>query len=165
MTSQYLNTMFSLSGKTAIATGSTGGLGLEMTVALANAGCDIVSIELPSDPRAPLLKDAVAAAGRTLTVFHCDVSDSAAIRATFAEIWKAGIVPDVLLNCAGIQRRGPVEDFKDEDIDAVFAVNLKASYVAAQEFGRRLLELKRPVRRLGLRFHSIPFHCSERGTQ
>jgi 2-dehydro-3-deoxy-D-gluconate 5-dehydrogenase len=143
MTSQYLHSLFTLEGKTAIATGSTGGLGLEMTVALANAGCDIVSIELPNDPRAPLLAEAISSANRKLSVYHCDVADSAALRATFAKIWQDGIVPDVLLNCAGINRRGHVEDLEDEDIDAVFAINLKASFVAAQEVGKRLLELGR----------------------
>lgn len=136
--------MFNLEGKTAIATGSTGGLGLEMTLALAGAGCDIVSIELPNDPRAPLLKEGVASLNRKFTVYYCDVGDSAAIRATFAKMWEEGVVPDILLNCAGIQRRGHVEDLSDEDIDAVFNINLKAAYVVAQEFGKRLLKLERP---------------------
>ena len=139
-----ISELFSLEGKTAITTGGTGGLGLSMAIALAEAGANIVSIQLPNDPRANLLQDAVSSLNRTLTVFETDVADSLSLRACFADIWAAGIMPDILLNCAGINRRAAVEDFTDEDIDAVFAINLKASFVAAQEVGKKLLELKRP---------------------
>ena len=111
--------LFSLQGKTAIVTGGTGGLGLAMSIALAEGGADIVSIQIPNDPRAELLQKATEEMGRKLQVFETDVSDSANLRACFAEIWKAGIVPDILLNCAGINRRNKVENFSDEDIDAV----------------------------------------------
>lgn len=111
--------LFLLNGKTAICTGATGGLGLSMTIALAEAGADIVSIQIQNDPRAELLAQGVKECGRKLTVFETDVSDSAALRQCFQRIWDSGIVPDILLNCAGINRRAKVEDFKDEDIDAV----------------------------------------------
>lgn len=136
--------LFSLSGKTAITTGGTGGLGLSMAIALAEAGADIVSIQIANDPRAHLLKEGIASLSRKLTVFETDVADSSALRKCFADIWAAGVHPDILLNCAGINKRAAVEDFTDEDIDAVFAINLKASFVAAQEVGKKLLELRRP---------------------
>jgi 2-deoxy-D-gluconate 3-dehydrogenase len=111
--------LFSLAGKTAIVTGGTGGLGLAMSIALAEAGADIVSIQIPKDPRSNLLADAMKELGRKLQVFETDVADSAKLRQCFAAIWEAGVVPDVLLNCAGINRRSQVENFTDEDIDAV----------------------------------------------
>ena len=111
--------LFSLEGKTAIVTGGTGGLGLAMSIALAEAGADIVSIQIANDPRSQLLADAVKELGRKLQVFETDVADSPKLRECFAKIWEAGVVPDILLNCAGINRRAHVEDFKDEDIDAV----------------------------------------------
>lgn len=111
--------LFSLANKTAIVTGGTGGLGLAMAVALAEAGADIVSIQLAGDPRASLLDDMVKALGRKLRVFETDVADSKKLRDCFAKIWEAGVLPDILLNCAGINRRAKVEDLKDEDIDAV----------------------------------------------
>lgn len=119
MSQQYLSSLFSLDGKTAIVTGGTGGLGLEMTLTLANAGADIVAIELLNDPRAHLLEEGVQKAGRKLHVFHGDVADSKGLREVFGRIWEAGHPPDILLNCAGINRRGKVEDLTDEDIDAV----------------------------------------------
>ena len=111
--------LFSLKGKTAICTGGTGGLGLSMAIALAEAGADIVSLQMKDDPRVSMLEEGVKACGRNLTVFEADVGDSPALRACFAKIWESGVTPDILLNCAGINRRSKVEDFTDEDIDAV----------------------------------------------
>jgi short chain dehydrogenase len=111
--------LFSLTGKTAIVTGGTGGLGLAMSIALGEAGADIVSIQIANDPRSNLLVDAMKELGRKLQVFETDVSDSPKLRQCFAKIWEAGVVPDILLNCAGINRRSQVENFTDEDIDAV----------------------------------------------
>ncbi|KAF9893751.1 hypothetical protein FE257_009921 [Aspergillus nanangensis] len=142
--SEFLTSLFSLKGKCAIVTGATGGLGLEMTIALAKAGADIVAITLNDDPRLGALKEGVEATGQKLELFETDVSDTQSLRATFKQIWDSNVIPDILLNCAGINRRGNAEDLSDDEIDAVFSTNLKGSFIAAQEVGRRLLQLNRP---------------------
>lgn len=124
--------LFSLQGKTAICTGGTGGLGLSMAIALAEAGADIVSIQMKDDARASMLEEGVKACGRSLKVFEADVADSPALRACFAQIWESGITPDILLNCAGINRRAKVEDFTDENIDAVSGRHVKGECVRQQ---------------------------------
>jgi len=111
--------IFALHGKTAVVTGATGGIGLEMCLALADAGADIVSIQIPNDPQGPALEEAISGKQRKLRVFEGDISDTQSIRATFAGMWAAGVVPDILLNCAGISLRGKVEDMSDEAIDKV----------------------------------------------
>ncbi|KIW89738.1 uncharacterized protein Z519_09895 [Cladophialophora bantiana CBS 173.52] len=136
--------LFSLEGKTVIATGGTGGLGLEICIALAESGADIVSIHLPQDPGQGALEEGVRKVGRKVTGFACDVGDSNQLRATFDRMWKSSIVPDILLNCAGLNRRGPIEEVTDDQIDLIISVNLKGAYIAAQEFGKRLIELARP---------------------
>lgn len=90
-----------------------------MCVAMAESGADIVSIHLPDDPGQKKLEKAVGALGRNCTAFECDVGNSTDLRATFKSIWEAGIVPDVLLNCAGLNRRGAIEEMTDEKIDLV----------------------------------------------
>ncbi|KAF7194122.1 2-dehydro-3-deoxy-D-gluconate 5-dehydrogenase [Pseudocercospora fuligena] len=132
--------LFSLAGKTAIVTGGTGGLGTAMTMALASGGADIVSIELKDDPGSQNLHEAVAKTGRQIKQYHCDVRDPKDLRAIFAQIWSDGIQGDILLNCAGIQRRAEAEDFTDEDIEAVLDINLKATLVACQEFAKPILK-------------------------
>jgi len=117
--SPSLPELFSLSSKTAIVTGGTGGLGLAMSIALAEVGADIISIQLPHDPNAEALIGAVTALGRSISVFEGDVGNSDSLRCTFSKIWESGVVPDILLNCAGIVRRGKAEELRDDDIDAV----------------------------------------------
>jgi hypothetical protein len=120
MSAEFLSSVFSLDGKCAIVTGGTGGLGLEMSTTLAKAGADIISIQLPNDPLADGLAKAVESTGRKLKVFECNVADSKQLRGCFAKIWESGITPDILLNCAGIMRRGPILDITDDDLDAVW---------------------------------------------
>lgn len=86
---------------------------------MAESGADIVSIHLPQDPGQGALEEEVRKIGRKVTGFACDVGDSKQLRETFDRIWKSGIVPDVLLNCAGLNRRGPIEDMTDDKIDLV----------------------------------------------
>lgn len=119
MGSQFLTSLFSLEGKTAIITGGTGGLGKAMTIGLAKAGARIVSIELPDDPNSAQLGKEVAAVGSAVTVFTCDLAKPKDLRACYASMWEKDIMPDILLNCAGIVRRGKCEDMADEDIDLV----------------------------------------------
>lgn len=111
--------MFSLANKTVIITGGTGGIGQEMTVALAEAGADIVSLELPNDPLAAGLREAMKPTGRKLVAFECNIRDHASIEAAFSAIWKAGILPDILVNAAGVTRHMTIENTGIADLDAV----------------------------------------------
>lgn len=164
MAASYLEDMFSLKGKTAIMTGATGGLGSSMALALAKAGASIVSIELPDDPNSANLVKSISDAGSTLQAFYCDLGSAEQLRACFGQIWDAGIVPDILVNSAGIARRNKCEDATDAELDLVrtilqlllghlrrilmrlqlLDINVKSFYIACQEFGRRLLSLDRP---------------------
>lgn len=96
--------LFSLAGKTAIVTGGTGGLGAAMTTALASAGADIVSIELPEDPGSQIIKDAITKTGRSIRQYSCDVRDPKSLRAVYQQLWSDGVQGDILLNCAGVQK-------------------------------------------------------------
>ncbi|KAJ6003963.1 gluconate 5-dehydrogenase [Penicillium canescens] len=139
-----INELFSLKDKIVICTGATGGIGLEMSRSLGEAGADIVSIQLPDDPNTAYLSDHLKKIGRNFWVFECDLANTSSIRATFQAIWNAGIKPSVLLNCAGVNRRCPVVEMTDEDLDMILSINLKATYVVAQEFGKRLINLGLP---------------------
>ncbi|EME40938.1 hypothetical protein DOTSEDRAFT_91007 [Dothistroma septosporum NZE10] len=124
--------LFSLSGKSAIVTGGSGGLGLSMTTALASAGADIVSIELPNEPSSSAVASAISKAGRNLRQYHSDIRDSKHLH--------GDVKGDILLNCAGVQRRADADSFTDEEIEVVLDVNLKATLVSCQEFAKPLLK-------------------------
>ncbi|KAM0310374.1 hypothetical protein ACHAPQ_012500, partial [Fusarium lateritium] len=49
--------------------------------------------------------------------FECDIADSKSLRACFIDIWAAGVQPAILLNAAGVNQRGAMEDLTDDDID------------------------------------------------
>lgn len=102
--------IFSLGGKTVIVTGATGGIGLTLAVAFAEAGADIVSIQMANDPGSKSLAEKIEATGRKLLEFESNLKDYKSIPATFERIWAAGVVPDILLNSAGITRVASVED-------------------------------------------------------
>lgn len=91
----------------------------EITVALAEAGADIVSIEMPRDPGSADLRRAVEATGRRISAFECNLKDPQSIKDTFAAIWKAGVVPDILVNCAEITIHMLVENTPVQDLDDV----------------------------------------------
>ena len=112
---------FSLAGKTVIITGATGGIGVEVSFALADAGADIISLELPNDPLSDILRRAIDPTGRKLTTFDCNVRDDQSVKAAFAQIWEAGIIPDILVNGAGVTRVKPIEETTVADIDTVSA--------------------------------------------
>jgi 2-deoxy-D-gluconate 3-dehydrogenase len=135
-----VSALFSLASKTAIVTGGTGGLGMAMTTALASAGANIISIELSDDPGHAALKSAIAQTNRSLKTYTCDVRDPKSLRGVYQQIWADGNKADVLLNCAGVQRRADAEDFTDDDIELVLDVNLKAILISCQEFAKPLLK-------------------------
>ena len=104
----------------------------------AEAGANIVSIHLPADPGQPSLEEAIESVGRKCTAFEGDVGDSVALRRAFQSVWNAGVVPDILLNCAGLNRRGPIEEMTDEKIDLVGSPSLMLDWncVANMKRGR-----------------------------
>lgn len=96
-------------------------------MALAKAGASIISIELPNDPNSVNLANSIAEIGGSSRVFHCDLAKKEDLRACYASIWDAGIVPDILVNSAGIQRRNPCEDATDDDLDQVRSFPIRLS--------------------------------------
>lgn len=90
------------------------------------------------------LKDAIAKTGRKLSQYQCDVKTPKELRACYQKIWSDGHKADILLNCAGVQRRAEAADFTDEEIELVLDVNIKATLVSCQEFAKPLLAEGRP---------------------
>lgn len=120
--SSYVSTqdLFSLRGKTAIVTGATGGIASVVTVALAEAGASIVSIEVPKDPNSEKLKAAIESTGQTVKQFECNLLDASSIVACFNEIWNAGVVPDILFHAAGVTHGSAVVETTVETLNKVF---------------------------------------------
>jgi 2-deoxy-D-gluconate 3-dehydrogenase len=132
------STPFDLSGRVALVTGSSAGLGAAMALALAEAGADVVC---HGNTRAP---DATVDAVRGLGRRSAGVRANLAKRAEADELFVAaadllgGL--DIVVNNAGTIRRRPAADHPDEDWDHVLEVNLTSVFRLARAAGRYFLD-------------------------
>src|SRR5712691_6153246 len=122
-----------LKGKTAIVTGSTGGIGLGIASALAAAGCDIVMNGFGDPAAIERLRVGLAERhGVRALYLSADMTKPAEIRSLIGEAARQLGSVDILVNNAGIQHVAPIVDFPDERWDAVIAVNLSAAFHASK---------------------------------
>ena len=127
---------FDLAGKVAAVTGANTGLGRAIAESLAGAGADVALIGR-SDPRDTLA--AIQGLGRRAAWFDCDLGSKPDYRKVVAEITgKLGGL-HVLVNNAGIIRRGDAIDFTEADWDAVLDVNLKSVFFLSQAAARHMI--------------------------
>ncbi len=116
--------MFSLSGKTALVTGATGGIGGAIAKALAAHGARVAV----SGTRVEALEALVAELGDGAVALPCNLSDAASVEALVPAAEKALGQLDILVNNAGITRDNLFLRMKDEEWEQVLAVNLTASF-------------------------------------
>jgi 3-oxoacyl-[acyl-carrier protein] reductase len=125
-----------LTGKTALVTGSTRGIGRSVAQALADSGARVAIVG-----REKSKADAVAAEiGRDSMGFAADVSDSAQVTALITDVEKAFGGIDILVNNAGLTRDNLVMRLKDEDWDAVLDANLRGAFVAIRAASRGMMK-------------------------
>ena len=118
-----------LTGKTALVTGSTSGIGLGIAKALARQGANIV-LNGFGDAEGP--KAEVAALGARVAYHGADMSKPAEIEAMMKFAAEQFGRVDILVNNAGIQHVAPVEDFPVEKWDAIIAINLSSAFHATR---------------------------------
>ena len=116
--------MFSLTGKTALVTGATGGIGEAIAKALVEAGARVAI----SGTREEKLKEVAAMLGHDTVVLPCNLSDASAVEALFPAAEAVLGQCDILINNAGITKDGLALRMKDEDWELVLNVNLTATF-------------------------------------
>jgi 3-hydroxybutyrate dehydrogenase len=121
------NPLFDLSGRTALITGSSRGLGRAMAEGLARAGASIIVNGTRSDSVHVAVAE-MRATGFTAEGLAFDVTDEAAILRAFADLDARGVAVDILVNNAGIQFVSKVEDFPLDKWDEVISVNLSSIF-------------------------------------
>lgn len=131
-----MNTLFDLTGKTALVTGARTGLGQGMALALARAGAAVAG--LGSSPMPQTAKEIDKAGGRFhgLTVDLSKPVDASSIVTEVSDVF-GGI--DILVNNAGIIRRADLLDYSEEDWDSVMDVNLKAAFLLSQATAKQMV--------------------------
>ena len=116
--------MFDLSGKTALVTGASGGIGRAIASTLHAQGAHVVL----SGTRREALGALAGELGERTSVAPCDLSDGAAVDALIGQAEAAGGPIDILVSNAGLTRDGLILRMKDEDWDLVMRVNLEAYF-------------------------------------
>lgn len=129
---------FDLTGKTALVTGSSRGLGRTFAEGLAGAGARVI-LNGSNAERLDQARAEMTARGFDVLVSAFDVSDEAQVLRAFAEFDAAGVAVDILMNNAGIQLRRPMLDLSREDWQRVLDTNLTAAFLCGREAARRMI--------------------------
>jgi 3-oxoacyl-[acyl-carrier protein] reductase len=125
-----------LTGKNALVTGSTRGIGRAIAEAFAQSGARVAVVGRDLQ-RA---EEAASAVGNNAAGFAADVGDTAAIAKLVGDVEKAFGSIDILVNNAGITRDNLVMRLKDEDWDAVQNANLRGAFAAIRAVSRGMMK-------------------------
>jgi gluconate 5-dehydrogenase len=134
--------LFDLSGRTALITGSSAGIGLALARGLAGAGARVV-LNARNLPKLELAAQQLRTAGATVHTLACDVSDAQSVSAGVARIEAELGAIDILVNNAGMQRRAPLQDFEQADWHELMRTNLDSVFIVGQAVARHMIERKR----------------------
>ncbi|MBO7745930.1 2-dehydro-3-deoxy-D-gluconate 5-dehydrogenase KduD [Paenibacillus sp. MWE-103] len=128
---------FDLTGKTALVTGTSGGIGQAIAVGLAEAGASVVAVSASNSAETVALARAF---GGTIAEFSADLSDLDGLEAVFARALGCFGQVDILVNNAGTIRRAPAAEHARRDWHDVIDLNLNALFFLSQLAGGHMIE-------------------------
>ena len=137
-----LNRLFDLSGRIALVTGSSAGIGRALAGGLAQAGATVV-VNGRNEDNVRATVEALKGAGLSAYAAPFDVTDGRAVADGTARI-EAEIGPvDILINNAGMQRRMPLEDYPEETWHELMRTNLDSVFLVGQAVARHMITRRR----------------------
>jgi gluconate 5-dehydrogenase len=129
---------FDLSGRLALVTGSSAGIGLALAQGLAGAGAAVVLNARRTD-KLQAAAEALRALGATVHAMAFDVTDATAVAAAVARIEAEIGAIDILVNNAGMQKRAPLQDFEQADWQQLMRTNLDSVFIVGQAVARHMI--------------------------
>jgi len=132
-----VNELFNLTGKTAVVTGASRGIGQAMAIALAEAGADIIDVSRKPGNET---KNSVETQGKKYWSYATDFSDRSSLYQFIQAVKKEHTQIDILINNAGTILRNPVAEHSDEDWDEVITINLNAQFILTRELGKEMIK-------------------------
>ncbi|NLY20353.1 MAG: SDR family oxidoreductase [Tissierellia bacterium] len=134
-----MKNLFDLSGKVALVTGASSGLGVQFAKVLAENGADIAILARRED-RLKAVKDEIEAIGVKCHYVVCDVLDVKQIEDAVKDVEEHYGKIDILVNNAGFAIGGPSEDISNEDWKKIVDINLNAPFFFAREVGKGMIK-------------------------
>lgn len=123
--------LFDLSGKVAVVTGASAGLGKDAALAYAQAGADVALLARRVE-KLESVKEEIEKTGRRVLAVPCDVTDESSVKAAMDTVMAAFGRVDILLNNAGVAVRGGVDTLSVEDWEKSFDTNVKGIFLASK---------------------------------
>lgn len=133
-----MTTTFDFTGRTALVTGASSGLGTRFARILAANGAQVVLASRRVE-RLKELRAEIEAAGGAAHVVPMDVTDAESIRAAVAQAETEAGPIDILVNNSGVSTTQRLVDVTPEDYDFVFDTNTRGAFFVAQEVARRMI--------------------------
>jgi gluconate 5-dehydrogenase len=130
--------LFDLTGKRALITGSSRGIGFALARGLAGAGAEVI-LNGRDEARLGEAAGALAAEGATVHRLPFDAVDHAAVKAAVDGFEAATGAIDILINNAGMQHRGPLEDFAPADFERLMQTNVTTVFNVGQAVARHMI--------------------------
>lgn len=124
--------LFNLGGRTAIITGGSKGLGLAMAAGLASAGANIMIVNRTADEGMKAAQDLSTEFGVKTHSFAADITNQQHTEAMAAEAMKVFGRIDILINSAGINIRGPIDEVTLDDFNKVMSVNTTGTWLCCR---------------------------------
>lgn len=131
--------LFDVTGKVALVTGSSRGIGRALATGLLEAGCTVVLNGRDPGTLESTRAELAGTFGEAVRAEAFDVTDSAAVAAAVTRIEDRTGPIGILVNNTGVQRRAPFLDFTDEDWHALLDTNLTSAFLVGREVARRMV--------------------------
>lgn len=163
--------MFKLTGKVALITGSSRGIGKQIALSFAEAGADIVINCLSHGDEAQRVADEIKSMGRKAIVISGDVTDETAVKKMFEKIEQTFGKLDILVNNAGISQAKDIFEMELEDWDRVMNINLTSAFLCSKyamelmknQHSGRIISIASQAGERGALFGHIHYAASKSG--
>ena len=138
----YLESLFSLEGKVILLTGAAGGIGEAFARGLAAAGGAVAMCDL-NVPACEKIASELVKDGQGAKAYELNIANTDSIKKCVTDVLTDFEKIDVLINCAGINKREGLLDVEDETYDRIMNINLKGAFILSREVVKHMITRKK----------------------